>query len=254
MSGTDGRGSRRRVVTTGTARHAIKRGGIRRGETAASAIYLELRRQIAWLDRKPGEPISEKEIAQYYGVSRTPVREALLRLADEGLVDIFPQSGTFVSLIPMDALPEAIVIRKALEEAAARYAAERATPIHLAEIRGNLDIQAAMNAAGDQRGFHTADEAFHELIAKAAGYPGFWTLAQQVKVQVDRYRLLTLPAPGRMGQVIEEHAAIADAIERRDPDAAAAKIGQHLDSLRIRISETREEAPAYFSHSAGPGG
>jgi DNA-binding GntR family transcriptional regulator len=239
-----GRAIRWRVPAIATGQR-----GLRRGETAASMIYLELRQQIASLDRKPGEPISEKEIAQDFGVSRTPVREALLRLADDGLVEIFPQSGTFVSFIPVDALPEAILIRKALEEATARYAAERATPLHLAELRANLGLQAAMDAAGDYRGFHLADEVFHELIAEAAGYPGFWTLAQQVKVQVDRYRLLTLPTPGRMGRVIEEHWAIVDAIEGRDPESAASRIAFHLDSLRIHISETQDESSPYFARS-----
>lgn len=197
--------------------------------------------------RKPGEAIVEKQIAEAHGVSRTPVREALLRLADEGLIEIFPQSGTFVSRIPLDALPEAIVIRKALECAAVRYAAERATRSQIALLRANIELQHEMGVAGDHLGFHEADEALHALIAETAGYPGFWTFAQQVKVQVDRYRLLTLPKPGRMGSVIGEHLAIVDAIASHDPALAAARMAAHLDALQMRIGEERGSTPDFFS-------
>jgi len=218
-----------------------------RGSTATATIYRELRTEIVAMRRKPGEPIVEKQIAEAHGVSRTPVREALLRLADEGLIEIFPQSGTFVARIPVDALPEAIIIRKALECAAVRYAAEKATRSQIAHLRANIELQHEMEAAGDHLGFHEADEALHALIAEAAGYPGFWTLAQQVKVQVDRYRLLTLPEPGRMGHVIGEHAAIVEAIAAHDPALAEARMAAHLDGLQARIGDIRGATPYFFS-------
>src|SRR5450631_4746592 len=105
----------------------VRRGGRPRAATAASRIYSDLRAELVSLQRRPGEPISEAEIALSYGVSRTPVREAILKLSDEGLLEIFPQSGSFVSRIPVGALPEAILIRKALETTTAQLAAERAT-------------------------------------------------------------------------------------------------------------------------------
>ena len=104
-----------------------RRSGRPRAATAASRIYSDLRIELVSLQRRPGEVISEAEIALSYGVSRTPVREAILKLSDEGLLEIYPQSGIFVSRIPIAALPEAILIRKALEETTARLAAERAT-------------------------------------------------------------------------------------------------------------------------------
>src|SRR6202795_4786700 len=91
-----------------------RRSGRPRAATAASRIYGDLRAELLSLQRRPGEVISEAEIALSYGVSRTPVREAILKLSDEGLLEIFPQSGIFVSRIPIAALPEAIIVRKAL--------------------------------------------------------------------------------------------------------------------------------------------
>src|SRR5260221_13043241 len=86
-----------------------RRSGRPRAATASARIYSDLRIELVSLQRRPGEVISEAEIALSYGVSRTPVREAILKLADEGLLEIFPQSGIFVSRIPMAALPEAII-------------------------------------------------------------------------------------------------------------------------------------------------
>ena len=97
-----------------------RRRGRPRAATAASKIYNDLRVELVSLQRRPGEVISEAQIALSYGVSRTPVREAILKLSDEGLLEIYPQSGIFVSRIPLAALPEAIIIRKALEETKGR--------------------------------------------------------------------------------------------------------------------------------------
>src|SRR5262245_19341886 len=116
-------------------------GAARRAATAANAIHRRLRADIVSMRRKPGEAISEKEIAARHGVSRTPVREALLRLADERLIDILPQSGTFVARIPVAALPEAIMVRKALEQLTAGLAAEHADRSDVARLNELLQTQ-----------------------------------------------------------------------------------------------------------------
>jgi DNA-binding GntR family transcriptional regulator len=214
--------------------------------TAAGTIYAELRDELVSLARRPGDPIVEKQIAAAYGVSRTPVREAVLRLADEGLIDIFPQSGTFVSRIPTAALPEAMVIRRVLEETTARLAAERAGPAQVAELHAILRRQREVSARADQHAFHLADEAFHAAISAAAGLPRVWTLVQQVKLQVDRVRWLTLPQKGRMPLLIKEHAAIAAAIRKHDPAEAAACMGAHLERLRGDLDGLHLLNPDFF--------
>jgi GntR family transcriptional regulator, rspAB operon transcriptional repressor len=218
-----------------------------RAGNAAHLIYREVREDIVSLRRKPGEPIVERQIALKRGVSRTPVREALLRLADEALVDIFPQSGTFVARIPVSALPEAILMRTALEQTTARLAAERADAAEVARLKGLIDRQRRLGARGERDRFHAADEAFHAAIASAAGHPGIWRFIEQVKIQVDRYRRLTLPVPGRMGQVVDEHSAIVAAIEAHDAEGAAAAMAAHLEALRASIGDVRDLNPDYFA-------
>lgn len=227
---------------------APPRGSARRG-SATTAIYQALRADIVELKRLPGEAIVEKLIAEAFGVSRTPVREALLRLSDDGLIEIFPQSGTFVARIPLDSLPEAIVIRTALEGAAVRHATQRATRSQIARLRANLVLQQETEAAGDLNGFHEADETFHGLIADMAGFPGLWTFAQQVKVQVDRYRRLRLPEPGRLGPVIAEHTAIADAIAGGDAIQAERLMAEHLENL-LSVVPQGGNPSLFFSSSS----
>ena len=225
---------------------ALRRSGRPRAATAASKIYSDLRTELVSLQRRPGEPISEAEIALAYGVSRTPVREAILKLSDEGLLEIFPQSGIFVSRIPVAALPEAIIIRKALEATTAQMAAERATASQVLGLHSVLQRQREADAAGERDTFHQADEAFHAVIADVAGYPGIWKLILQVKVHVDRYRRLTLPQTGRMAQVIAEHEAVLDAIEAHDPARARTAMEFHLERLLDHISATQSINPEFF--------
>ena len=223
-----------------------------RSETAADRIYSALRAEIVALRRAPGQPISEKDLALTYGISRTPVREALLRLAAEGLVVIFPQSGTFVGRIPVTALPEAILVRKALEDLTVRHAAQNASVENVAQLKMLIERQQKTERRRNHDAFHAADEKFHALIAEIAGHPGVWRLVEQVKVQVDRYRRLTLPVPGRMGRVVAEHGEIVSAIAGRDPERAAAAMAAHLDGLSGSISDVRELNPDFFDIGTRP--
>ena len=223
-----------------------RRNGRPRTATASSKIYSDLRTELVSLQRRPGEVISEAEIALSYGVSRTPVREAILKLSDEGLLEIFPQSGIFVSRIPIAALPEAILIRKSLEATTAQLAAERAAASQILVLQAILERQREANAAKDGDAFHRADEMFHATIAEVAGYPGIWTLIQQVKVNVDRYRRLTLPQQGRIARVIAEHEAILSAIAAHDASGARTAMEIHLESLLDNISVTQNINPEFF--------
>src|SRR5450432_3969639 len=223
-----------------------RRNGRPRTATASSKIYSDLRAELVSMQRRPGEAISEAEIALSYGVSRTPVREAILKLSDEGLLEIFPQSGIFVSRIPIAALPEAIIVRKALEATTAQLAAERAPASQILVLHAILERQREANAAGDADAFHQADEAFHATIAEIAGHPGIWKLIQQVKVHVDRYRRLTLPQRGRIAQVIAEHEAVLTAIEAHDAGRAGSAMSRHLERLLDNITATQSINPEFF--------
>jgi len=224
----------------------MRRNARPRTATASSQIYTDLRAELVSLGRRPGEAISEAEIALSYGVSRTPVREAILKLSDEGLIDIFPQSGIKVARISIAALPEAIVIRRALEETTARLAAELASSSQILALYSLLERQREADAARDRKAFHQADESFHATIAEIAGFPGIWKLILQVKVNVDRFRQLTLPQAGRMSTVIAEHERIVSAIEAHDADCAAIAMVKHIERLMDDIASITPINPEFF--------
>ena len=209
-------------------------------------IYAELRRRIMSGRYEAGAHLREEHIAQEFGVSRTPVREALIRLVEDGLVDVFPQSGTFVARIPVALIPEAVVIRQALEGATVERAAAVATAKDVEWLDEILARQQFFADRQNMSAFHEADEAFHEAIAGIAGHPGIWHYLKPVKVQIDRARRMTLPALGRMEHVLAEHRIIRNAIEIHDVPAACAAMKQHLNAVIPDIDELRKSHPGSF--------
>jgi DNA-binding GntR family transcriptional regulator len=217
-----------------------------RRPTAADLVYDALYEAIGTMAMVPGTPLQEKTLTQRFGVSRTPVREALIRLAEDGLVDVFPQSGTFVSRVPVEALPEAVEIRQALEDMAVGRTAEIATPADMARLDMLLMQQHLMAGLGDTGAFHEADEGFHEAIAQIAGYRSLGRLLRQVKLQINRARRLTLPVEGRMEHVIAEHRRIRDAIGAHDVAKAREATRAHLSVVIPDIAWLRRQYPDYF--------
>ena len=232
--------------TNPKARRPAKGLGGRSGPraTSASAVAAVLRDEIVGMRLMPGTPLQDRVLSERFGLSRTPVREALLRLANEGLVDIFPQSGTFVSRIPVAAIPEALLIRQALEGITVEAAAIRRSTAGLDEA---LALQRVAADRHDARGFHDADETFHEALAALGGHPGIWRLLRSVKTQIDRARRLTLPAPGRMDQVIGEHERIRAAVAGGDVAAARAAMTLHLNVVIPDVAWLRDRYPDYFA-------
>ncbi|MBX5141437.1 GntR family transcriptional regulator [Rhizobium lentis] len=214
--------------------------------TTAGAIYERLYADIVSLRMPPGLLLQEKRIAEDFGVSRTPVREALLRLSEGGLVDIYPQSGTVVSRVPVASIPEAVVVRKALEGTTVETAAETASAADIAHLDAIISRQRSHAAAGNASNFHEEDEAFHEAIAEIAGYPGIWAILKTVKVQIDRARRLALPALGRMDNVVREHIVIRDALAVHDAAAARGAMIHHLSAVIPDVDELRSRYPDYF--------
>ncbi|MEI7598468.1 MAG: GntR family transcriptional regulator [Aestuariivirga sp.] len=193
-------------------------------------IYELLRRDIVRLDMAPGAPISEKDLCARFEVSRTPVREALQRLAEEDLVDILPHSGTWVSRISFALAEEGFVLRRALEIESVRRACSTITDQDMAELDA---LVAAMRRILDEdrlADYLEIDDAFHAAIARISGYPRIWKFIGLAKVQLDRMRQLSAPVPGHLAEVTEQHAAIVQALARRNVMQAELAMLIHLDT------------------------
>jgi len=199
-----------------------------RAPQKADQVYELLRRSIIMLELGPGEPVVEKNICAELSISRTPVREAVQRLADEGLVNVIPHSGTYVSDVSFDVAEEGFVIRRALEIESVRRAA--------ASERGAKDLDAiihqmrALVTSGQLHRYLDADDAFHAAVAGMSGMPRIWKFITLAKVHLDRMRQISAPVPGHLAMVTEQHAAIAAAIAAGKADQAELAMRIHLES------------------------
>ena len=199
--------------------------------TVGNRVLDALRQAIVQLQLRPGDPLSEAEMARQFGVSRQPVREAFIKLAEVGLVEIRPQRGTSVVMISRREVENARFIREAIEVAVARKAATEAASSHHDILDRLIERQRAANAAGDHADFLRLDEAFHQAIAQAADCDHAWRLLENLKAQMDRVRYLSLSDATPIETLIEQHAVIANAIRRHDPDAVEAGMHQHLSEI-----------------------
>lgn len=191
-------------------------------------LYAIVRKAIVTGKLAPGAPINEIAIAKKMGVSRTPVREAVKKVSDEGLIDVFAQNGTFVAEISKEQVEEAYIIRIALEVESIKRAAQR---IGKEEIERLEDIIAAQEIANRRGRFDAAivhDDNFHRTIAEVSGLKMLWKVIDVSKAQMDRCRLLSLPSEGAGQQTIEQHQDILDALKKHDEAASVAALKRHL--------------------------
>jgi DNA-binding GntR family transcriptional regulator len=202
------------------------------GLPSSEVVYRRLRRDIVSAALPPGSRLVELDIAADFGVSRTPVREALKRLIAEKLVLADPTRGVVVHDPGPREIEDVFVVREALDGLAARLAAHRVKPSDLARLRMIVDAmrQAAAEDRRDQ--IMAADHLFHDVIYEAAGNPILARVAGDLRDHVHRFSSLPLAGPERAEQVLAEHEAIVAALDARDADAADAASNRHLAAAR----------------------
>jgi DNA-binding GntR family transcriptional regulator len=209
-------------------------------------VYAALREAIVRLQFKPGDLLSEKDIATQLGASRTPVREALIQLAQEGLVEIFPQIGTRVSRLKIAEIMEALFIREALECAAARSAATRMTPADLEKLRATVEAHRRAQETDDLDAVAALDEEFHHLIVERSGFPTVWRLIRSARAHLMRLRNLTVPQLGTAARTVRFHSEIVDGLASRDPAAAERYMRAHQASNVAYTQDLLRTIPEYF--------
>lgn len=213
-------------------------------EPVSGQAYSEIKRRILDLTFRPGELLSETRLANDFGLSRTPVREALKRLETDGLVDVLPQQGTFVSPIRRELVRDAQFARSALECALVEDAARLRSDEDVRQLLFNLEGQERAAAAADFALLYRLDEEMHARLAAAAGRPAIWDLVADIKIHMDRVRKLTLK-PDHAPRLIAQHRAIVDAVVARDPKAAASAMADHLAFVIEHFDEFVSAGEAY---------
>lgn len=214
-----------------------------------SQIQRFLRGEILTLELAPKQRLSEADLSQQLGVSRTPVREALIRLAEEGLVDILPQRGSFVAPIRLTEVREAQFIRAALECAIAERAAQTATPGLIQYLADLLDRQKRAVVTKDRTGFLALDEAFHQALSDHCDLPRAWKILHTVKGQLDRVRYLSLPDDQHLAVLLTQHQQIVEAITQAQADSARQHMRAHLEEVFGSIELLTRESPEFFERA-----
>lgn len=200
-------------------------------------VYESLRDAIINQVLKPGERLMETELAEEMGVSRTPVREAIRKLEQEGYVVMIPRKGAYVAGLSIKDIHEVFEIRGALESLAAGLAAERATQEEIEEMERNIVLEASHFESSDLIKTIEVDTKFHELIFKASKNDRLLSMINNLREQVQRFRTTTLAVSGRMKFALEEHRRIVEAIAARDVQLAQQMAKEHIESAENALLE-----------------
>lgn len=221
--------------------------------TIAQQAHQFLRREIIDAKLLPRAPLSEQELSERLGVSRTPIREALIKLADEGLVDIYPQFGSFVAPIKLSEVFDSQFVRESLECAAMERAVDRLTDAREATLRAIIDTQRRAQRSGDATAFFEADERMHAYLMEIAGHAAVWHVVENAKAQMDRVRHLSVRNSVKTASVVNEHSAIIDGVLRRDRAGALEALRVHLRGVFRSVENLANENPKYFAEEGeGP--
>jgi len=210
-------------------------------------IYRILRSDIVHCLIPPGTPLSEKEVSVRFDVSRQPVREAFIKLAENGLIQIRPQRGSYVNKISLAQVRNGCFVRQAIECAVVRRAAGMITPEQLYLLEQNLNQQRTAIERKQINDFFMLDDAFHETLAHIAQCQLAWDTIENIKATIDRVRYMSLDHVSPPDMLLEQHMTIFTALEQHDADAVDLAMTRHLEEISESVQLIKQENSDWFS-------
>src|SRR6478735_481569 len=222
-------------------------GRLDRDRQAAPQVFERLRGMIISLELPPGSPLSRAALAGQFGVSSTPIRDALMRLEEEGLVDVFPQYATVVSRVDVRLAQQAHFLRQAVELEIVRGLAISHHEAFVTELNAAIARQQQFAKAGEFEKFMAADNEFHAQLYAAADKQDIWMLVKSRSGHIDRLRRLHLPSPGKAQDIVRHHKRSARAIGAGDPDEAQTHVRTHLSGTLSERARIRARYAEYLS-------
>ncbi len=203
-----------------------------RNETARQYAIRVLRHNILYLNLKPGQPISESEIGELLGLSRTPIREAFKDLEKTHIIEVLPQKGTFVASIDFDLVHDALFLRLTLEKAILAEACSNMSGRHMALLEENLLLSRYHVERNDMKKWFALDNAFHRLLFQGCGKGRIYDYMESMLIHFDRIRILGLEAK-KMQVAFGQHLDLWKLIKSRDVEKAIPAMENHLSSCMI---------------------
>lgn len=210
-------------------------------------IYRILRSDIVHCLIPPGTPLSEKEVSVRFDVSRQPVREAFIKLAENGLIQIRPQRGSYVNKISLAQVRNGCFVRQAIECAVVRRAAGMITPAQLYQLEQNLNQQRTAIERKQINDFFVLDDAFHEKLADIAQCQLAWDTIENIKATIDRVRYMSLDHVSPPEMLLDQHLKIFTALEQHDADAVDLAMTRHLQEISESVQLIKQENRDWFS-------
>ncbi|MGB9840258.1 GntR family transcriptional regulator [Thermovenabulum sp.] len=214
-------------------------------ENAREFVIRVLYHNIIYLNLKPGQQVSESEIASLLGVSRTPVREAFIELSKTSLVEIYPQKGTYISKIDLDLVEESRFARSILEKAVIKLVCGTITEDYLMFLEDNVRLQELAVKRKDYKELLLLDNKFHEIIFKACKKELTFNLIRSMMSHFDRIRILNF-AVMDMQRTVNDHKNILKAIKERNEKKAEELMEEHLTRVIYDQNYLKQLYPEYF--------
>lgn len=223
-------------------------------------VFNTLRQAILIGELKPGERLMEIHLADRLGVSRTPIREALHKLEQEGLVTVLPRRGAEVAQITEKSMNDVLEVRRALDTLCVELACDRITEEELAALGKACDSFEQCVRTGDSKRIAQADVALHDIIVQATGNQRLIQLVNNLSEQMYRYRFEYIKDSSQHQTLVEEHRIIYRSIAGKDKETATAAARTHIDNQekaimrQIRLDRTRAVSPGQKSAKQSPPG
>ena len=218
----------------------------RSGETAREYAYRTIRDNIISLDLEPGSPFNDMEMSQHIGISRTPVREAVIQLSEESrIIEIFPQRGMRIALIDVELVEEARFLRLVLEKAAAELVCDMAGEEDLAWLEENIMLQEFYMERGSSGKLLDLDNEMHRKLFTICKKELTYNMCQRLAVHYDRIRSLSV-AMVKDYKIIEDHKKLLQALKARDKHLAVDTLDKHLNRWMMNEQMFRAQYPQYF--------
>lgn len=224
-------------------------GKMDQGASLNDLIYQKIRNDIMDLTLEPGTTVSVQKLADMYGASRTPAREAVVRLQKENLVEIYPQAKTMISRINLERIRQERFIRKALETALVDNFILHSSSLIIDTMNYVVSVQKKYMVAGESCGFFLSDKNFHRIIFETAGENLAWATINDVISHDNRFQLLYARINGIDRTLVSEHEEIIEAAKEGDAPKMREILNIHLDKTRDDIGTLLERYPSYFANT-----
>jgi DNA-binding GntR family transcriptional regulator len=219
----------------------------KKNESSSDYVYRVIKQNILELYLKPGELVSENEVSNILQLSRTPIREAFIRLSQEKFLDIVPKKGTFVSLVDFKLVEESLFLRINMEKKVLELACKSFPENKLKLLEDNVNLQRALkDLPGNSIPLFNLDNKFHSIIFEGCEKSNIWKMIEELDAHYNRLRTMDALEHISTDKIIEEHEKMIEAIREKNVEMAFKLVDDHLTNFLPKLNYFKEKHPDFF--------